>query len=57
MVQVVVYPIGIPATYAFILSKYRDSINPPDDLVVRSSERHLVAQDVLQSEKLKLREV
>ena len=54
-IMIIIYPIGVPALYMIFLWKSKDRINPPDSLVVRDDERHLVKGAVLQKEKMKLR--
>ena len=54
--MIIVYPIGIPFTYGYFLWKFKDRIDPPDQKVVCDDEAHLLSIDVLQDEKMKLRD-
>lgn len=49
------YPIGIPLYYWHNLKHYLPLINPHNDLVVLADEAHLVSEDIIQMEKIKLR--
>jgi hypothetical protein len=55
-VMVLVYPIGVPSVYLWLLRVEKDKVNPRTELVVRDDERHLVSESVIQQEKIKLRD-
>jgi hypothetical protein len=55
-VMVIVYPIGIPLFYLYLLWSNLSSINPPTKRVVKDAERHIVSPEIIQLEKLKLRD-
>jgi hypothetical protein len=55
-VMVLIYPVGIPLMYFYLLFYYHDMVNPSRRLVVRDEERHLVDRRIIQAEKIKLRE-
>jgi len=50
-----VYPIGIPLVYAIILIRNRHKINPNWRLVIDGSEKSLVSNEIIQAEKIKVR--
>ena len=54
--MILLYPIGIPAYYAYHLTHNRNLINPATALVVRDEEVDIVSAVVIQEEKIKLRE-
>jgi hypothetical protein len=53
--MILLYPIGIPAYYAYHLTYNYHLINPPTALVVREEEVDIVSAAVIQEEKIKLR--
>jgi hypothetical protein len=55
-VMVIIYPIGIPLFYLYLLWSNLSAINPPTKRVVKDTERHIVSPEIIQLEKLKLRD-
>ena len=53
--MVLVYPIGIPLFYLYLLFTNLLLINPPTKYVVKETERHIVSHEIIQLEKLNLR--
>lgn len=54
--MIIVYPMGIPAYYFYLLVKNHKYVNPSAALVVREDEKRLVDRRIIQAEKTKLRE-
>jgi hypothetical protein len=54
-VMVVIYPVGIPLFYFYLLWTNLNAINPPTKRVVKDAERHIVSPEIIQLEKLNLR--
>jgi hypothetical protein len=54
-VMLLIYPIGIPLVYSFVLFYYRKLINPDWRKVIDTNEKVFVANRVIQQEKIKVR--
>lgn len=54
--MILIYPIGIPISYLYLLVKNHQYVNPSAALVVREDEKRLVDRRIIQAEKSKLRE-
>jgi hypothetical protein len=54
--MVLLYPIGIPLFYLYLLWSNLSAINPPTKRVVKETERHIVSSEIIQLEKLNLRD-
>lgn len=55
-VMVFVYPLGIPLFYLYLLWSNLRAINPPTKRVVKDAERDIVSPEIIQLEKLNLRD-